>query len=125
MNVEKTMKQKTIVSLTITLVAALALLCGCSRSTPSSEAARHIGERCTVEGYVASIHSTGRGTAFLNFDNAYPNQTFTAVSLHGELSADELQPFAQHTVRVSGKIEDYKGHAEIVLHSLDQISVVK
>ena len=106
-------------------IIALALLCGCSRSVPSSEAARHIGERCTVEGYVASIHATGRGTVFLNFDNTYPNQTFTAVSLHGELSAGDLQPFAQHTVRVSGKVEDYKGKPEIVLHSLDQISVVR
>jgi hypothetical protein len=52
-------------------IIALALLCGCSRSIPSSEAARHIGEHCTVEGYVASVHATGRGTVFLNFDNAY------------------------------------------------------
>jgi hypothetical protein len=96
------------------IVVALAIG-GCSRSISSSEAARHIGERCTVEGYVASIHATGRGTVFLN----------TAVSLHGELSAGELRQFAQHTIRVSGKVEDYKGHAEIVLHSLDQISVVR
>ena len=107
------------------IALAVILLCGCSRSVPSSEAARHVGERCTVEGYVASIHATGRGTVFLNFDNAYPNQTFTAVSLHGELSAGDLQPFAQHTVRVSGTVEDYKGKPEIVLHSLGQISLVK
>jgi len=106
-------------------IIALALLCGCSRSIPSNEAARHVGERCTVEGYVASVHATGRGAVFLNFDNAYPNQTFTAVSLHGELSTGDLQPFAQHTVRVSGKVEDYKGKPEIVLHSLNQISIVK
>jgi DNA/RNA endonuclease YhcR with UshA esterase domain len=107
------------------VIIALALLCGCSHSISSGEASRHIGERCTVEGYVASVHATGRGTVFLNFDNAYPNQTFTAVSLHGELSAGDLQPFAQRTVRVSGKVEDYKGKPEIVLHSLDQLSVVK
>ena len=107
------------------LILALALLCGCSRSIPSTDAARHVGERCTVEGYVASIHATGRGTVFLNFDNAYPHETFTAVSLHGALSAGDLQPFAQHTVRVSGTVEDYKGKPEIVLHSLGQISLVK
>ena len=60
-------------------------------SIPSSEAARHVSERCTVEGYVASVHATGRGTVFLNFDNSYPHETFTAVSLHGELSAGDLQ----------------------------------
>src|SRR5260221_2764602 len=106
-------------------VFALALLCGCSRSISSSEAARHVGERCTVERYVATIHTTGRGTVYLNFDNAYPRQTFTAVSLHGELSVGELRQFAQHTVRVSGTVEDYKGKPEIVLHSLSQLSVVK
>ena len=104
---------------------SLILLCGCSHSISSREAARHIGERCTVEGYVATVHATGRGTVFLNFDNAYPKQTFTAVSLHGELSLDELRQFAQHTVRVSGTVEDYKGKPEIVLHSLEQISIVK
>ncbi len=98
---------------------------GCSRSIPASQAARHVGGKCTVEGYVASVHATGRGTVFMNFDNAYPSQTFTAVSLHGELSAADLAPFQHHTVSVSGTIEDYKGRPEIVLHALNQITLEK
>jgi DNA/RNA endonuclease YhcR with UshA esterase domain len=35
-----------------------------------------------------------------------------------------LRQFAQHTVRVTGTVEDYKGKPEIILHSLNQLSVV-
>jgi DNA/RNA endonuclease YhcR with UshA esterase domain len=106
-------------------IIGLAMLCGCSRSVPSAEAERHVGEHCTVEGYVASFRGSGHGTVTLYFDNAHPKETFTAVSSHGEIPADDLKQFEQHTVRVTGTVEEYKGKPEIVLHSLEQISLVK
>ena len=104
----------------VTIAAA-----GCSRSISPKEAAQHIGQRCTVEGFVASAGATRRGTVFLDFDNGYPHQTFTAVSLNGELSAGDLVQFVHHTVRVTGTVATYNGRPEIVLHSLSQISIVK
>ena len=64
-----------------TLIAILCwaeLACGDPTVTvPAPEAGKHIGEAVTVEGQVVSTYRSGKGSIFLNFGAAYPNQVFT------------------------------------------------
>lgn len=101
------------------------LILSSSATVPSARAVEHIGEDCTVKGCVASVRETRRGTVFLDFDYPYPNETFIAVSLGGEVPADELHQYSQRNLCVTGEIEDYNGHAEILLHSASQITFAK
>ena len=91
-------------------------------------AQNHIGEKATVCGEVVSTHyassSNGEPT-FLNLDEPYPNQVFTAV-IWGDDRANFDEPEVKYrgkNVCVTGKIKSYRGAAEIILYSPKQISV--
>ena len=45
----------------------------------SLEAKDHIGETVTVKGLVAFVFTTNKGKTLINFDEKYPNQSFTVV----------------------------------------------
>jgi hypothetical protein len=65
--------------------AGLVLLCAttAAQTIPASEAAKHVGERGTVCGRIASEHksTSSRGTpTFINLDKPYPNQVFTVLT---------------------------------------------
>ena len=65
----------------------LIFLCGtlgiaAEHTIPATEAAKHVGEKTTVCGVVASTHyASGRKgqPTFLNLDKPYPNAIFTAL----------------------------------------------
>ena len=63
------------------LVVAILLSCISYAQTatviPANEAAAHIGQYATVQGFVAKVFMSKRGNTFLNVGAAYPNQTFT------------------------------------------------
>jgi len=67
------------------LTSAALLLCGAvgvfgSPDISPAEAAKHIGEKATVCGVVASARYASRSKGqptFLNLDKPYPNQIFT------------------------------------------------
>ena len=91
-------------------------------------AQNHIGEKATVCGEVVSTHyassSNGEPT-FLNLDEAYPNQVFTAV-IWGDDRGNFDEPEVKYrgkNVCVTGKIKSYRGAAEMILYSPKQISV--
>ncbi len=91
-------------------------------------AQNHIGEKATVCGMVASTHyassSNGEPT-FLNLDEAYPNNVFTAV-IWGENRERFDEPEVKYrgkNVCVTGKIKSYRGVAQIILYSEKQIRV--
>jgi hypothetical protein len=44
---------------------------------PANEAAAHVNEWATVEGFVAKVFTSKNGSTFLNIGAAYPNHTFT------------------------------------------------
>ena len=91
-------------------------------------ARNHIGEKATVCGIVSSTHyaSSSRGEpTFLNLDEPYPNQVFTAV-IWGENRVNFDEPEVKYkgkNICVTGKIKSYRGVAEIILYSPKQISV--
>jgi len=83
---------------------------------------RHVNQWATVEGAVAKVFTSKSGNTFLNIGSAYPNQTFTGwippaspVSKSAALSGIE----GQH-VKISGRIEMYKGKPEIRINAVSR-----
>src|SRR6266403_711782 len=92
---------------------------------PANLAASHIGEYATVEGVVAKLFTSKSGNTFLNIGASYPNQTFTGwipraspVSKSPLLSGIE----GKH-VKITGRIEMYKGKPEIRINAAEQLEV--
>jgi DNA/RNA endonuclease YhcR with UshA esterase domain len=89
-----------------------------------SEAASYIGQTLTVEGTVASVHTTRSGTTFLNFGAAYPKQTFTAVIFRsGASQFSNPQQWEGKRVRITGKVRLYRDRPGIVLESPSQLTL--
>jgi hypothetical protein len=96
------------------------------QSIPATEAAKHVGEKATVCGVVASAsyasHSKGQPT-FLNLDKPYPNAIFTAL-----IWGDDRSKFDQPEVKLrdkrictTGTITLYRDVPEIVLREPSQL----
>jgi len=92
---------------------------------PANEAAAHVGEYATVEGVVAKVVTSKSGNTFLNIGATYPNQTFTGwippespVNKSTLLSGIE----GEH-VKITGRIELYKGKPEIRINAAEQLEV--
>jgi hypothetical protein len=89
-----------------------------------SEAASHVGQTLTVEGTVASVHTTRSGITFLNFGGAYPKQTFTAVIFRSAASQfPNPQQWEGKRLRVTGEVRLYRGRPEVVLEAPGQLVV--
>jgi DNA/RNA endonuclease YhcR with UshA esterase domain len=92
---------------------------------PANEAAAHISEYATVEGVVAKVFTSKAGNTFLNIGATYPNQTFTGwippaspVNKSPILSGIEGKK-----VKITGRIELYKGKPEIRINAASQLEV--
>lgn len=92
------------------------------------EAKEHFGEGATVCGEVVSTRyaesSKGQPT-FLNLDQPYPNQIFTAV-IWGDNRSKFGKPedgYKGKRICVSGKITAYAGQPEVVVTDPKQITV--
>jgi DNA/RNA endonuclease YhcR with UshA esterase domain len=92
---------------------------------PANEAAAHISEWATVEGVVAKVFTSKSGNTFVNIGVTYPNQTFTGwippasqVNKSPMLSGIE----GKH-VKITGRIEMYKGKPEIRINAASQLEV--
>ena len=94
---------------------------------PSAKAKDHVGEEGTVCGKVADTRylESGKKPTFLNFDERYPNHTFTVV-IFGENRAKFGSPekdYLDKNICVTGKIEDYNGKPEIIVTQPQQVKV--
>ena len=92
---------------------------------PSAQAKDHIGETATVCGRVADARyqETGSHVTFLNFDNPYPNHTFTGfipADSRSKFDAPE-ETYKEKNICLTGKIQNYRGKPEIVLTEPQQI----
>jgi len=92
---------------------------------PANEAAAHIGQYATVEGVVAKVFTSKSGNTFLNIGHTYPNQVFTGwiqtaspVNKSPMLSGIE----GKH-VKITGRIEMYKGKPEIRINAASQVEM--
>ncbi len=93
-----------------------------------AEAARHVGERATVCGVVASTRyaaaSQGQPT-FLNLGKPYPQQPFTIViwGEHRHKFKDPERTYRAKVVCVTGTISSYRGVPQIVVTEPAQIEI--
>ena len=70
-------------------------------------------------GYSARSHTT-----FLNFGGRYPNHDFTAVIFRAaESSFPDAQKWLGATLRVTGRVQLYRGKPEIILNDPKQVDV--
>jgi DNA/RNA endonuclease YhcR with UshA esterase domain len=89
---------------------------------PATEAAAHIGEYATVEGVVEKIFTSKSGNTFLNIGAAYPNQTFTGWTPPASPvnKSPMLSGIEGKRVKVTGRIEMYKGKPEIRINAASE-----
>jgi hypothetical protein len=102
---------------TAALTAALSIAVGFSQTIPASEALHHVGERTTVCGQIAGERTAAnsRGTpTFINLDQAYPHEVFTAVVWQEHRTSVGALP-ASGSVCVTGAITEYHGIPQIQL----------
>ena len=100
--------------------------------TPLSpkEAKDHVGEQAKVCGVVASTHFAYRSKGsptFINLDEPYPNQIFTAliwIEDRAKFGSPDRR-YANHYICVSGLIQSYRGTPEIILRNATQVEVGK
>jgi hypothetical protein len=94
------------------------------------EAARHVGEETTLCGPVmeARFAKTSQGQpTFLNLGEKYPDPERFTVVIWGhdrdKFSAPPETLYLNHTVCVTGEIEEYEGALEIVVSDPEQIVI--
>lgn len=87
-----------------------------------TEAAKHVGQKVTVEGIVVEVFNRGPN-AFIDFGDHFPHQTFTGcVPDDSELAgASTLYGLEGKKIKITGTIQLYKGKPEIKLMSKDQL----
>jgi DNA/RNA endonuclease YhcR with UshA esterase domain len=78
-----------------------------------------------VEGVVANVFTSEKGNTFLNIGATYPNQTFTgwippASSVN---KSPTLSGIEGRHVKITGRIEMYKGKPEIRINAAEQLEV--
>ncbi|SRR5712692_5573621 len=111
------------------LVGALSVVAGQSRAQQraigDTAAASKVGQIVTIEGTVANVTVLRTGTTFLNFGSAYPNETFTAVVFRSASTRfPNPQQWEGKRVRVTGKVQLYRGKPEIILNDPSQLAAV-
>lgn len=89
----------------------------------STHASDYVGKNVIVKGYVADVHITKK-VAYLNFDNKYPNNTFTGVIFARSFPVfDDIDKYEGKTIEISGEVTEYKGKPQIILENKDQIKI--
>ena len=89
------------------------------------EAPQHIGEYAEVRGMIEKNFTAASGTVFLDFCRSTAKCPFAAVIFASDAKKFKDVSSYKGDVTISGVIRSYKGKAEIVLNSPDQIIVNK
>jgi DNA/RNA endonuclease YhcR with UshA esterase domain len=110
------------------MAISLAMICGSqakAAAIAAAEASAHVGQVTTVEGAVAEVHITPKGTELLDFDARFPAEDFTAVIFPSNANqVGDVNHFYGKRVQVTGKIELYKGRPEIIVREPGQLKIV-
>jgi hypothetical protein len=101
-----------------------------STRVAARDAAAHAGEFVEVCGVIAdAVHArrTRGAPTYLNFDKPYPDQPFTAIIWGRDRKAFSFDPEALNGVAacVRGKVEMYRGKAQITLFMAEQIAFAR
>jgi len=114
------------------LIIITALVCiafAQEQSIASDKAIDYVGEYVTVCGEVVSAHFANRSRGkptFLNIDEPYPRQTFTVViwgNNRNKFGGNPENTLLWKDVCVTGRVEIFRGVAQVTAKSSDQITV--
>lgn len=95
------------------------------RASQPTKRPAHVNEYETVEGVVARVFASKSGNTFLNIGATYPNQTFTGwIPPASPVSKSPmLSDIEGKKVKITGRIEMYKGKPEIRINAASQFEV--
>ena len=120
---------KTFLRLLVSVLFVTAPVASLSRAqapvvVSDAQAAQYIGQNATVEGVVTAVSTSRKGNTFINFGGVYPNQTFTGwIPAGTPLATDDSIPALQgKKIKITGRIELYRGKPEIRVLSKSQIA---
>jgi hypothetical protein len=126
------MKSRIVAVLGLVLVLALLIhpaVITAQETITAAEADKYVGQKATVFGMVASAtflsRSKGQPT-FLNLDQPYPRQIFTAViwgNDRGYFTSPPEIAYRGKRVCVTGLVKLYKGKPEIIVILPSQVKV--
>lgn len=86
------------------------------------EAGKHIGASKCVRGTVLRVKDGGRGATFLNFCENYESCPFTVVVFSSDLKrVGDVRFLLGKQIEIHGTIQEYDGHAEIILSRYQQL----
>lgn len=112
--------------LPVLLLLAVSSLAVAADSIPAADASKHVGERATVCGVVASAKyargSRGAPT-FLNLGRPYPNQVFTGVIWGSDRPRFSPPPetLLDKNICITGVITSYRGGPQIIIADPSQV----
>ncbi len=106
-----------------TLVVILLLSTAASATCISiDEATKNIGQTACVTGRVIRVKQIQSGMYFLDFCEDYRTCPFTVVVFPKDLpSVGDVKLLEGKTIEITGKIEEYRGRAEIILRDKKQL----
>ena len=108
--------------LVITFCLAALNLSFAQDTISASQTKDFVGEFKYVKGIVAEVSTTKSGMTYINFDNKYPNNIFSAVIFKDNKDAFDFAILNKCTnIIIYGKIELYKDKPQIVLNEANQI----
>jgi hypothetical protein len=97
------------------------------RTIPAADAAKHVGDSVTICDKVYSarwLENAKNQPTFLNLGETYPNQLLTVViweDVRKSLGYKPEEKLMDKKVCVTGKIEEFRGKPQIVLHQPAQL----
>ena len=101
---------------------------GYARKTPATpclsfaDASKHVGTDRCVSGTVVHVEQGGKGATFLTFCKVAKGCPFTVVVLPTDIKKlGDIRQLEGRQVEIKGTIQDYDGHAEIVLRRIQQL----
>jgi hypothetical protein len=99
-----------------------------ARKTPAApclsfaDASKHVGSDQCVSGTVLRVEQGGRGATFLTFCKDAKGCPFTVVVFPTDIrKMGDIRQLEGRQVEIKGTIQDYEGHAEIVLKRTQQL----
>ncbi len=88
-----------------------------------TEAKDFIGKEVTVRGKVARVVKP-KETIFINFNKDWQNDPFTVVIFKDDISKfPDIYDIEGKMIYVSGKVQEFRGKAEIILKDPSQLKV--
>lgn len=86
------------------------------------EAGKSIGQTACVTGKVLKVSQIRSGMYFLDFCEDYRKCPFTVVVFPKDVpNVGDVKPLEGKTIEITGKIEEYRGRAEIILKDKKQL----